>query len=44
MNYIMELRKVVGTKPLIMVGACVILLNEKGKSCCNFEKTIIAGG
>lgn len=31
MGYIMDLRKHVGTRPLIMVGACVIVLNEKEK-------------
>ncbi|MGP4066150.1 NUDIX hydrolase [Oceanobacillus sp. M65] len=29
MGYIMELRKLVGNRPLIMVGACVILLNNE---------------
>ncbi|CAM3617128.1 NUDIX hydrolase [Marinicrinis lubricantis] len=29
-SYIKELRKYVGTSPLIMVGACVIVLNEEG--------------
>ena len=28
MGYMMDLRKKVGTEPLIMVGACVIILNE----------------
>lgn len=28
MGYIMDLRKVVGSRPIIMVGACVILLNK----------------
>lgn len=28
MNYIMELRKLVGTRPLIMAGACVMVLAE----------------
>ncbi|MET3726952.1 8-oxo-dGTP pyrophosphatase MutT (NUDIX family) [Fictibacillus halophilus] len=31
MGYIHELRKVVGTRPLIMVGACVLLLNDKNE-------------
>jgi 8-oxo-dGTP pyrophosphatase MutT (NUDIX family) len=31
MGYIMELRKVMGSQPLIMVGACVIVRNEKGE-------------
>ncbi|NOU95721.1 NUDIX domain-containing protein [Paenibacillus sp. LMG 31456] len=30
MSYIMDLRKVVGSRPLIMAGACVIVLNDKG--------------
>ena len=29
MGYIMELRKLVENRPLIMVGACVILLNNE---------------
>jgi len=29
MNYIMELRKLVGTRPLVVPGACVIVLNEQ---------------
>lgn len=28
MGYIMDLRKMVGSRPLIMVGACVILINK----------------
>lgn len=28
MGYIMELRKLVGSRPLIMAGACVILIND----------------
>lgn len=31
MGYIKNLRKLVGTKPLIMVGACVILINDVNK-------------
>jgi 8-oxo-dGTP pyrophosphatase MutT (NUDIX family) len=31
MGYIQDLRKLVGTRPIIMVGACVILLNEKNE-------------
>lgn len=30
MSYIMELRKLVGTRSLIMAGACVIVLNDEG--------------
>jgi 8-oxo-dGTP pyrophosphatase MutT (NUDIX family) len=28
MGYIMDLRKIVGKRPLIMAGACVILISE----------------
>ncbi|RED66163.1 NUDIX domain-containing protein [Cohnella lupini] len=28
MGYIMELRKIVGTRPLIMTGACTIVIDE----------------
>lgn len=31
MGYIMGLRKIVGSLPLIMAGACVILLDEQGR-------------
>ena len=30
MGYIMELRKVLGSRPIIMVGACVIVRNANG--------------
>ncbi|MEC0126610.1 NUDIX hydrolase [Paenibacillus pabuli] len=30
MGYIMELRKLVGTRPLIMAGSCVLVFNEQG--------------
>jgi len=30
MGYIMDLRKTVGTRPLLMPGACVLILNEEG--------------
>ncbi|MGM0883083.1 MAG: NUDIX hydrolase [Bacillota bacterium] len=30
MGYIMELRAVVGSRPLIMAGACVLVFNEHG--------------
>ncbi|MEJ9251028.1 DNA mismatch repair protein MutT, partial [Bacillus thuringiensis] len=29
MGYIEELRKVVGTRPLILVGSAIIILNDK---------------
>jgi len=29
MGYIMDLRNLVGSRPLIMAGACVILVNSK---------------
>ena len=28
MGYIMNLRKKIGTEPIIMVGACVLIFNE----------------
>ncbi|MDM5336612.1 NUDIX hydrolase [Fictibacillus enclensis] len=31
MGYIMELRKLVGSRPLIMTGACVLLVDKKGE-------------
>lgn len=30
MGYIMDLRKVVGTQPLIMAGSCVLVFNDQG--------------
>jgi 8-oxo-dGTP pyrophosphatase MutT (NUDIX family) len=30
LGYIMDLRRVVGSHPLIMAGACIIVLNDKG--------------
>lgn len=31
MGYMMDLRKVVGSRPLIMAGACVLIFNEEGQ-------------
>ncbi|MEK3885792.1 NUDIX domain-containing protein [Paenibacillus sp. PL2-23] len=31
MSYIMDLRKLVGTRPLIMAGSCVLVFNEQGQ-------------
>lgn len=31
MGYIMDLRKVIGTQPIIMVGACVIVVDSKNR-------------
>ena len=31
MGYIMDLRKLVGSRPLIMAGACVILIDEENR-------------
>ena len=31
MGYILDLRKHVGTRPLIMAGACVLVFNEEGQ-------------
>ncbi|MFD2368700.1 NUDIX hydrolase [Brevibacillus sp. GCM10020057] len=38
MGYISDLRKVVGSRPLIMVGACVILLNKKNQILLQLRK------
>ncbi|WP_042478032.1 NUDIX hydrolase [Bacillus ndiopicus] len=38
MGYIKELRKVVGSRPLIMVGACVIILNEYNEILMQYRK------
>lgn len=44
MGYIMELRKKVGTLPLIMVGACVIIVSPDQKYYFSFEKIMGLGG
>ncbi|MDN4526837.1 NUDIX hydrolase [Fictibacillus fluitans] len=31
MGYIMELRKLIGSRPIIMTGACVLLFDNKGE-------------
>ncbi|OXS74383.1 hypothetical protein B1B04_09720 [Lysinibacillus sp. KCTC 33748] len=31
-GYIMDLRKIVGSRPLIMAGACVILVNSNNEN------------
>jgi ADP-ribose pyrophosphatase YjhB (NUDIX family) len=38
MGYIMDLRKEVGTRPLIMAGACVILLDENQRMLLQLRK------
>ncbi|MEC1179800.1 NUDIX domain-containing protein [Metasolibacillus meyeri] len=38
MGYMKELRKVVGSRPLIMVGACVIIINEKNEMLLQHRK------
>lgn len=38
MGYIKELRKVVGSRPLIMVGACVIIINEQNELLLQHRK------
>jgi len=38
MGYIMDLRKVVGTRPLIMPGACVLLINDKNQLLLQLRK------
>ncbi|GEL04326.1 NUDIX hydrolase [Rummeliibacillus stabekisii] len=38
MGYIKELRNIVGSRPLIMVGACVILINNKNELLLQLRK------
>lgn len=38
MGYIMDLRKIVGSRPLIMVGACVILVNRNDEILLQLRK------
>lgn len=38
MGYIMDLRKIVGSRPLIMTGACVILVNSNNELLLQLRK------
>ncbi|MEO4053133.1 NUDIX hydrolase [Solibacillus sp. CAU 1738] len=38
MGYIMDLRKIVGSRPLIMVGACVIVINAQQQVLLQLRK------
>ncbi|OMF80277.1 NUDIX hydrolase [Paenibacillus glucanolyticus] len=38
MGYIMDLRKIVGTRPLIMAGACVILVDKQNRLLMQLRK------
>ena len=38
MGYIMDLRKIVGSRPLIMAGACVILVNSNNELLLQLRK------
>lgn len=38
MGYIMDLRKIVGSRPLIMAGACVILVNSNNEILLELRK------
>ncbi|MGV3464174.1 MAG: NUDIX hydrolase [Heyndrickxia sp.] len=48
MNYIMDLRKIVGTRPIIMAGACVIVIDKENRILLQLRKDnncwAIAGG
>jgi 8-oxo-dGTP pyrophosphatase MutT (NUDIX family) len=44
MGYIMDLRKKVGTHPLLMVGACVIVINDKGEILLQLRKDNLCWG
>ena len=43
MGYIEELRKVVGTRPLILVGSAIIILNDNQKYCFNIVQIHMIG-
>lgn len=43
MGYMMDLRKIVGSRPLIMAGACVIIVNSSNYYY-SFGGIIIVGG
>lgn len=38
MGYIMDLRKLVGSRPIIMVGACVIVIDKENKILLQLRK------
>ena len=38
MSYIMDLRKKIGTAPIIMVGACILILNETNQLLLQHRK------
>ena len=42
-DYIMDLRKIVGHRPLLQVGASVIVEDEKGGFFCRKEVTTTIG-
>ena len=44
MGYIMDLRKYVGHQPIMMVSACVLILNEKKKVLLQKKELIMVIG
>ena len=42
-NYILDLRKIVGHRPLLQVGASVIVVDSENRILRNTEEIIIAG-
>ncbi|MCQ6267521.1 NUDIX hydrolase [Fictibacillus sp. WQ 8-8] len=38
MGYIMDLRKLIGSRPIVMTGACVLLLNAEGQLLLQHRK------
>ncbi len=44
MDYIGDLRKLIGTRPIIMVGANVILINEKGEMLLHHRRDMDSWG
>ena len=43
MGYIKDLRKKIGTAPIMMVGACVLIFNEQRQLLLQNELITIAG-
>jgi len=43
MDYVRDLRELVGHMPLILTGSVVLILNEK-ISCCNIDQMVVVPG
>lgn len=43
MGYVMDLRKIVGSRPLVITGAAVIISDENNRLLLQLRRIIIAG-